>query len=222
MAGTIILSTEPSLPRHRGRKPNSPEDFWSRVSRAGPDECWLWVGADNGHGYGQFWWRGKPMRAHKLAYELENNITLPRVRNSKTSICVCHSCDTPLCCNPRHLWLGTLLDNKTDEMAKGRNARGDRQGLRLHPESRLMGDGHWSRIKPELLARGDDNGSRVHPESLSRGEENWQAKLTAYDIPIIRARRMAGHTLRRIGDAYGVNSGTIHCICTRETWAHIP
>ena len=34
---------------------------------------------------------------------------------------VMHSCDTPRCCNPDHLSLGTSKDNSDDMVAKGRH-----------------------------------------------------------------------------------------------------
>jgi hypothetical protein len=39
---------------------------------------------------------------------------------------VLHTCDVRRCINPEHLWLGTISDNKQDELKKGRNYEANR------------------------------------------------------------------------------------------------
>lgn len=77
-------------------------------------DCWIWQGGKNNIGYGMFR-DGKKMRtAHRVSYELFNRQKIPKY------MCVCHSCDQPLCVNPDHLWLGTMKDNMQDMASKGR------------------------------------------------------------------------------------------------------
>ena len=63
--------------------------------------------------YGCFWKDGKPMLAHRAAYELFIGPIPP-------GMLVLHKCDLPLCVNPQHLWLGTQTDNMQDAIRKGR------------------------------------------------------------------------------------------------------
>lgn len=47
---------------------------------------------------------------------------------------ICHKCDTPLCVNPEHLFVGTPQENTLDSVAKGR--WGDRAG-QMNSQSKL-------------------------------------------------------------------------------------
>lgn len=88
--------------------------FWSRVSKS--DGCWLWTGSVV-KGYGQLSHEYKSLRAHRVSWELHNG-AVPE------DMCVCHTCDTPLCVNPTHLFLGSNLDNTADRHDKERDMRG--------------------------------------------------------------------------------------------------
>jgi len=72
-------------------------------------------------GYGQLYVDGKLIKAHRLAWQLENG-SIPE------GLCVLHHCDNRACCNPAHLFLGTYSDNACDMMNKGRGGRGAQNG----------------------------------------------------------------------------------------------
>jgi hypothetical protein len=58
--------------------------------------------------------------AHRIAYELAYGPIADGLQ-------VLHRCDNPPCCNPAHLFLGTIKENIHDAMAKGRFTCGVRQ-----------------------------------------------------------------------------------------------
>jgi len=79
--------------------------------------CWLWTGTRDQKGYGRFWIPGRtPAKPHRVAWEFING-PIP------IGLAVCHRCDTPSCCNPAHLFMGTLAENNRDMLNTDR-ARG--------------------------------------------------------------------------------------------------
>jgi hypothetical protein len=75
--------------------------------------CWIFTGGKNNIGYGMIRDEKKMRTAHRVSYE-EHIGKIPH------GMCVCHTCDNPLCCNPSHLWLGTMKQNMQDMLSKGR------------------------------------------------------------------------------------------------------
>ena len=100
--------------------------FWAYVDKsAGPNGCWIWTGGVQKGGYGGFRINPrKTMRAHRFAWEITHG-PIPAVNEDGVEVVACHRCDTPLCVNPAHLFLGTDADNAADKVAKGRQAKGE-------------------------------------------------------------------------------------------------
>ena len=91
--------------------PHLGERFWDKVAIGDVDACWLWSACRNRQGYGLFWLNGKMHLAHRLVVCL---------RTGDPGVAM-HACDTPACCNPAHIAIGTQADNMADRDAKGRN-----------------------------------------------------------------------------------------------------
>jgi len=96
MRRTGVLTTT----RHMG-------DFWSKVKRGEPSECWPWTGFTRESGHGLTSHKGLPMHTSRKAWFLTRGAIPP-------GLVVCHKCDNKVCCNPDHMYLGTPADNALD------------------------------------------------------------------------------------------------------------
>lgn len=162
---------------------SSLESFYQKVEKT--KSCWIWIGTRLKSGYGQLRvGKRKRMRAHRFIWEK----TFGQIPNG---LCVCHKCDNPSCVNPIHLFLGTHQDNRDDCCAKGRQASGDRSGLRLHPER------------------------------APRGERNANSKIKAADVIEIRKQFSEGNTQQSIADRFGITQTNVSQIVLLNSWRHI-
>ena len=77
-------------------KPNTIEDFWTRVKCLGPNECWLWTGESSTDSYGRFKMNMKYKSAHRFSYE-------EIIGQIPDELEIDHLCRNRTCVNPMHL-----------------------------------------------------------------------------------------------------------------------
>ncbi len=125
--------------------------------------CWLWVA--NSWVYGIFWYKGRPVGAHRFAYMAYKG----KIPQGKS---VLHSCDTPLCVNPSHLFLGTQKENIDDMFQKKRanKARGIRNGHAKLTEKKVRAIRNAEGLQREIAEDFDVDQSLV---SLIKGRKIW-------------------------------------------------
>ena len=72
-------------------------------------------------------------------------------------------------------------------------------------------------------SRGDRNGLRIHPERAPRGERNSHAKLTGPDdVRWLRSLYATGrYTLRQVGAIFGVGPTEAGAIVRHKRWRHV-
>lgn len=98
--------------------------FWSKVKIGAPDECWPWTGGRFGgrrkeyqrYGAFQIGSRTESRRteyAHRISFVL-------KVGKIPASKIVRHAvCGNSICCNPKHLEVGSNLENYRDSVRMG-------------------------------------------------------------------------------------------------------
>ena len=134
--------------------PKLTERFWSKVSQAGPNQCWLWEASTFPTGYGQFWVKeyNRLLGAHRVAYTLANG-PIP------DELLVCHTCDNPPCVNPAHLFLSDSKGNTQDMIAKGRQ-----NNTRSRHNNYARGESHYraklTRLEVQTIRQHYQKGQR--------------------------------------------------------------
>jgi hypothetical protein len=107
------------------RRGIDPMPRWNRRVKKKGDGCWVWIGAKDRDGYGQFRYLGRQTKAHRFIWERLYGQVGPDLQ-------VCHRCDNPSCVRPDHLFVGTATDNNRDKAAKGRSRN---QWHKLSPDA---------------------------------------------------------------------------------------
>ena len=166
LAGITALASGAHTP-NGGAMCAMEDRFWAKVRRG--EGCWEWSAGRSSEGYGSVRHGGVMVKAHRLAYELTHG-KIP------TGMVVCHTCDNPPCCNPSHLFVGTVAENNRDRARKGRS-RGTFSSSPSHPSRQRRGERHWcAKLTAEqvvwareMVALGDSQSSVARALGVSSG-----------------------------------------------------
>lgn len=92
------------------------------IKKHKPNECMMWPWACDKDGYGLVSTRAYGdmvyVKAHRLSFYL--------VHGHWPEPCALHTCDTPGCFNPDHIYEGDSIKNHEDMVSRGRSTYGER------------------------------------------------------------------------------------------------
>lgn len=205
------------------------ERYWAKVTKGGADECWPWTAGTNVNGYGVLQVEGQSRIATHIALEIDGRARPGRMM-------ALHSCDSPACCNPRHLRWGDHKDNCRDMFERNRQANltGERHGNAklteeivrqiLSERGSIRAVAREFGLAPATVAHLRQGRSWRHIErplqvGFLRGSDTPAAKL---DESVVRKIRNSPLKQRELAAMYGVTQTTISDIVRRKNWKHVP
>ncbi len=142
--------------------------FWSKVDfGGGHDACWLWRACVGSGGYGQFGWRGKVEKAHRVAHRF---IVGPIAPGLQVDHVKARGCKYRHCVNPWH------LEAVTPQVNAQRSTAGAKAGERMQAKTHCP-RGHeytlentWRNGKGERFCRACNRANAKKWRSHYQGE----------------------------------------------------
>ncbi len=195
-------------------------NFWAKIDKCGPDECWEWRGSYFPQGYGRVGLSGDTYGTHRVAYKL--------LKGEPGRLFVCHTCDNRKCCNPAHLFSGTMTDNMHDMIAKGRDkhGKGEEHSKALLTEKQVKEMRDSNDTLRELALRYNVSSSAV---GQARTGVNWPyisgrgktRKLLPNQVRAIRSLHKQGKTGRELAKQFERSEGLISGIVNQKVWKNV-
>jgi len=82
--------------------------------------CWEFTGSKTPSGYGKI---GRRINGKLFMYQVHRYVYESLVGKIDVGMQANHHCDNRVCCNPKHIFIGTQKDNMEDAYSKGRMPR---------------------------------------------------------------------------------------------------
>lgn len=179
-------------------------EFWGLVDIKDPLLCWDWLGSKNLAGYGTV----SADHARHLGEKFSHRIALALFElHHEGRPNALHSCDRPICCNPRHLRWGTADDNCND--------RGIAAWMRAATSARAAG---------LPIPRHNDNIPKFGPGSRNPFSATNPHPAAKHDAQTVLAMRMAfdcGEHPMSIAARHDATPACVSAIGTRRTWRYL-
>lgn len=172
------------------------ERFWSKVKKAGSNDCWHWIGTMRGNrGYGVFSYLHRNYSPHRISYIL-------CVAEIKSGMVIRHLCNNPGCVNPKHLAQGTHKENQADRLAAGTMLYGEKNPI--------------SKANPGSAA------SRKKISEFRRSGRHPGDKLDNKKVLSIRSEYASGlFTQAELAKKYSVAGSVISRVASGKLWGHV-
>jgi hypothetical protein len=163
------------------------ERLWSHVDRGSDAECWNWRDSVNRWGYGKVIDGGVRLTSSRAAW----TVTFGPIPDSKW---VLHTCDNPRCCNPKHLYLGTVLENNRDMIARGRRPYSPGKAhLTECP------NGHaYSRDNTRIVTKDGKPGRQCIACAKAHATANWEKRKALAQYLGVSTHAVRHHSIARV------------------------
>jgi hypothetical protein len=157
--------------------------------------CWLWTACSVLQGpEGNKFLRPRIYDAGRRRCQLAHRVAWRLFRGEiPEGMRVCHKCDTPLCVNPDHLFIGTQRDNMLDCGRKGR-----------------------------IFAQKFPWASAFHEfKFCPYGERQGTTHLTTDQARELKRRRLQGEKVQPLADEFDVSISTVSRIASGKCWKYL-
>jgi hypothetical protein len=187
--------------------------FWRFVDKT--NDCWVWMGSQNGTEYGKFWLKEKTIYAHRISYFLEYGAI-------KDGNEIDHLCKNRRCVNPLHLEevTGKINRNRGDSFS-GKNIE------RTH-----CSKGH-ELTEDNLCEKYLERGQRVCKTCKKEQDDkrkkdlelglDFNHNLVLNNEKVIEILKLSKNGLSgiKIANIFGIHHATVYNILNGDSWKHI-
>lgn len=189
--------------------------YWRFVDIRGNDECWEWLGSDNGTEYGKFWLNNETKYAHRISYFLAYG-------NIEDGYQIDHLCKNRKCVNPNHLEKVTVKINNN----RGNSFSGKRIKRTHCSKGHLLSDDN---LCENYLARGlrvckickQEQAEKLKTNLELGLDFNHNLILNNEKVISILEMKKEGVSGLKIAKYFEVNPATIYAILNGKSWKHI-